>query len=142
MTPAIIIIAYAVVKSQYCIRPTSAAWQQFDTRLEEASQTLGASHLFSTWKVVLPAVTPGVLAGATIAFISCMHDISLTILLSHPQWDPLSLRIYREIEAGRMSRSCAYSVVLLLATMIPYWLISWLQRRRQGHALDMTLLDV
>jgi spermidine/putrescine transport system permease protein len=50
----------------------------------EASQDLGASRLRTFWTVIFPLALPGVLAGATFAFVLSLGDFLSPLLIGGP----------------------------------------------------------
>jgi spermidine/putrescine transport system permease protein len=49
-----------------------------DQSLEEASRDLGAGAVVTFWKVTLPSIMPGVMAGALLAFALSIDDYIIT----------------------------------------------------------------
>src|SRR3954469_9957119 len=64
-----LVAGHTLVTIPYVVRTTLAVLHNFDVRLEEAAQNLGASPGRTFFEVTLPLVKPGVLAGAIFAFI-------------------------------------------------------------------------
>ena len=118
-TLTIVVIAYVFKKAAFCIQPTRASIQQFGQGLEEASSLLLAPRSFTFCRVTAPFLLPGIVVGAILIYISTIHDLSITIMLSAPEWTPLSLYIFREIEAGRIFMASAYSIILIVLVLIP-----------------------
>ena len=56
----------------------------FDRSLEEASADLGASQWQTFWNVTVPYMTPGIVAGALLAFTLSLDDFVITFFTSGP----------------------------------------------------------
>src|ERR1044071_10510275 len=67
---------------QTCALPISL--EHIPRNLVEASHDLGASPLQTFWRVILPLSIPGVLAGATFAFVLSLGDFLAPLLLGGP----------------------------------------------------------
>lgn len=119
-TATLVVLAYVVTRVPYGVRSTLASFQQIGTSMEESSKTMGGTDILTLFKVTVPLVLPGVLAGAIMVFISCMQDVAITLMISPPDWYPASVFVFHEIEAGRMFDASAYGIVLLFLIMIPY----------------------
>jgi len=63
-----LVIALAHVLVPFMVLAVWAALQRLDPQIENAAQSLGASHATVLRRVVLPQVMPGVLSGAIIVF--------------------------------------------------------------------------
>ena len=57
----------------------------FDRSIEEAAMDLGANELVTFWRVTLPTILPGVLAGALLAFTLSIDDYVITYFTAGPR---------------------------------------------------------
>ena len=100
----IIVIAYAVRRLPYALRSCTAALQQLHISLEEAAENLGASKNRTIYRVVVPLMAGGILAGFVTSFITAAVELSATLLLTTSQGQaPMSYGIYLYMQsiAGR-----------------------------------------
>jgi spermidine/putrescine transport system permease protein len=67
-------IAHVMISIAYVAITVRARLAGFDRRVEEAAQDLGATPWVTFWKVTLPLIFPGVLAGALLAFALSIDD--------------------------------------------------------------------
>lgn len=119
-TVYIVVLAYIVTRVPYGVRSTLASFQQIGGSMEESSKTMGATMDLTLAKVTVPLVLPGVLAGAIMVFISCMEDVSITLMCCPPRWYPASIYVFHEINKGALFEASAYGVILLGLVLIPY----------------------
>lgn len=89
-----LIIGHVLVTSPYVIGTVSAALTGFDISLEEAARSLGASPWQTFRKVTLPVITPGIIAGATFAFIVSFGQFDVSLFLAPPDATPLPMALY------------------------------------------------
>ena len=73
-----IIIAHVMFNIAYVAVTVRARLAGFDRALEEAAGDLGASPWTTFWRVTLPLIFPGVLAGALLAFALSIDDFVIT----------------------------------------------------------------
>lgn len=93
-TLAGLIIGHVLVTCPYVIGTVSAALTGFDISLEEASRSLGANSWQTFRKVTLPVITPGIIAGATFAFIVSFGQFDVSLFLAPPDATPLPMALY------------------------------------------------
>jgi len=60
----------------------AATLQGFDTRLEQAALSLGASRLTALRRITLPLIAPGVLSAALFAFLTSFDELLIPLFLS------------------------------------------------------------
>ena len=74
-----VIVAQAFVAMPFLVITVEAAFRQLDTRLEDAARTLGASRWYVFRRVTLPAIRPGLVAGAVLAWARALGEFGATI---------------------------------------------------------------
>lgn len=89
-----IVLAHAFYNGPLVARMTQGAWERLDPALEESARTLGASPLIVFRDVTLPAVLPGILSGAVMAFIYCFMSFPIVLSLGGARFSTLEVEIY------------------------------------------------
>lgn len=100
----IIVIAMTVRRLPYALRSCVAAIQQVSVMLEEAAENLGATKPRTVWRIVIPLMSGGILAGFVTSFATAAVELSATIMLVARESDaPLAYGIYEFMQsaAGR-----------------------------------------
>jgi molybdate transport system permease protein len=95
------IIAQTFVAMPFLILTVEAAFRQQDTRFEDAARTLGASRWYVFARVTLPAIRPGLIAGAVLAWARALGEFGATITFAgnfpgRTQTMPLAIYIANE----------------------------------------------
>jgi spermidine/putrescine transport system permease protein len=72
------------IYTPFTILPIYAALEHIPRNLVEASQDLGATPAQTFWRVIFPLSIPGVVAGATFAFVLSLGDFIAPLLLGGP----------------------------------------------------------
>ncbi len=83
-SPFAVVLTLTHIYTPFVFLPIYASLEHIPRRLVEASQDLGASPLETFWRVILPLSIPGVLAGATFAFVLSLGDFLAPLLLGGP----------------------------------------------------------
>ena len=78
-TTAGVIVAQTFVAMPFLVLTVEAAFRQVDTRYEDAARTLGASRWYVFRRVTLPAIRPGLVAGAVLAWARALGEFGATI---------------------------------------------------------------
>jgi spermidine/putrescine transport system permease protein len=102
----------------------------FDRSIEEAAMDLGANGLKTFWRVTLPMIMPGVMAGALLAFTLSLDDYVITFFTAGPGSSTLPLRIYSMIRHAVTPEINALST-LWVVTVFMILLVGQLLQKRQ-----------
>src|SRR6478752_5855950 len=73
-----IVVAHDMFSLAYVAVTVRARMAGMDQSLEEAARDLGAGPVVTFWKVTLPSIMPGVMAGALLAFALSIDDYIIT----------------------------------------------------------------
>ncbi len=137
----IIVIAYAVRRLPYALRSCTAALQQLHISLEEAAENLGASKNRTIYRVVVPLMAGGILAGFVTSFLTAAVELSATIMLVTAQSNaPMSYGIYLYMQsiAGRGPGAALGVVAVITVALGTYFSNRLIRSRATGH--DSTML--
>jgi spermidine/putrescine transport system permease protein len=83
-SPFAVVLTLTHIYTPFTVLPIYAALEHIPRNLVEASHDLGASPLQTFWRVIFPLSIPGVLAGATFAFVLSLGDFLAPLLLGGP----------------------------------------------------------
>jgi spermidine/putrescine transport system permease protein len=102
----------------------------FDKSIEEASMDLGANELVTFWRVTLPTIMPGVLAGALLAFTLSLDDYVITYFTAGPGSTTLPLRVFSMVRFAVTPEVNALSTLWVLTVFVILLVGQVAQRRR------------
>jgi len=111
------VIAHTTFNLAYVAVVVSARLQGLDRSIELAAQDLGASPVRAFWKVTMPAILPGVVSGAVLAFTLSFDDFVITYFTTSPGDATLPMRIYSMVRFAVTPEINALSTVILLASL-------------------------
>lgn len=117
-TALIMIIAFVVRKLPYTVRSGSAFLQQMDPSVEEASISLGVSPMKTFVKVTARIMAPGVLSGAILSWITCINELSSSVMLYGGKTSTISVAIYTEVVRNSYGTAAALASILTVSTVI------------------------
>jgi spermidine/putrescine transport system permease protein len=83
-SPFAVVLTLTHIYTPFTFLPIYAALEHIPKNLIEASQDLGASRIKTFWRVIVPLSIPGILAGATFAFVLSLGDFLAPLLLGGP----------------------------------------------------------
>ena len=116
-TAAIMIISYVVRKLPYTVRSGSAFLYQMDASVEEASVSLGVSPMKTFFKVVARLMLPGILSGAILSWITCINELSSSVMLYGGKTSTISVAIYQEVMRMSDGTAAALASILTVSTV-------------------------
>ncbi len=97
----IIVIALTIRRLPYALRSCMAALQQVSIMLEEAAENVGATKSRTVWRIVVPLMSGGILAGFVTSFATASVELSATIMLVATESDaPLAFGIYEYMQSA------------------------------------------
>ena len=117
-TAAIMIISYVIRKLPYTVRSGTAFLYQMDPYVEEASINLGVSPLKTFFTVTARMMLPGVMSGAVISWITCINELSSSIMLYSGKTSTISIAIYQEVTHMNDGPASALATILTVSSMI------------------------
>lgn len=124
-------LGHAVLGVPYVVAMVTSALSNYDRSVERASMSLGVGPVMTFFKVTLPLIRGGVIAGAAAAFLISFDNISLSLFIT--RGDTLPLRLMQQLLAYADPSVSAISTLLVLASLllmlllVPFGL--WRKRR-------------
>ena len=83
-SPFAVVLTLTHIYTPFTILPIYATLEHIPRNLVEASHDLGATRVQTFWRVIFPLSIPGVVAGATFAFVLSLGDFISPLLLGGP----------------------------------------------------------
>ena len=117
-TAAIIIVSLVIRRLPYTLRSSSAILYQISPSVEEASISLGASPLKTFFKITAVMMLPGVLSGAILSWITCINELSSSVILYTGGTKTMSVAIYTEVIRASYGTAAALSTILTVTTVV------------------------
>ncbi len=126
------VIAAVVVSFPLMYQSASAAFQNYDSNVENAALTMGASRLKVFFTISFPLAWPGLLAGTVLSFARALGEFGATLMIAGyipGQTDTIPLAIYFAVESGRMEQAKMWVLIIVaLGFSSTLWLNWWTKR--------------
>lgn len=113
-----LIIAHTTFCFPFVLVGVQARLEGLDPALEEAAMDLGATPIVAFWKVILPYLTPAIVAGALMAFTLSFDEYIVTLFTTGPDSQTLPLKVYGMARKGLDPQLNALSAIFVLATIV------------------------
>ena len=131
----ILLVSYFIRHLPYPVRSCTAMLQQIDTRVEEASISLGVPPFRTFLRVTVPLMFPAIVSGATLAWITTVGELSSSILLYSGPWATMSVEIFTQVFSNHFGTASALASILIVAAVIPLFLTYRILGERSRFAL-------
>lgn len=102
-----------------------------DPSIEEAAHDLGAGAWQTFWRITLPMMLPGVIAGGILAFTLSLDDFVVSYFTTGPGATTMPILIYTSVRRGITPDINALSTLMILVSVIATIGVTWMQRPRQ-----------
>ena len=113
-----ILIAHITFSLPYVILTVLPKLRQTDKNLAEAAQDLGCRPVTAFFKVVLPAIMPGIITGLIMAFTLSLDDFIITYFTSGPGFQTLPIAIFSMTKKRIKPDMYALSAIVFLSILI------------------------
>ncbi|MGE0710191.1 MAG: ABC transporter permease [Planctomycetota bacterium] len=113
---ALLVLVYFIRRLPYSVRSSAGILAQLDPALEEAAASLGASAARGFWRVTLPLMTPGIVSGALLAWVTSVNELSASIVLYVGRTVTMPVKVYLQVLDGSFGPAAALATILLGAT--------------------------
>jgi spermidine/putrescine transport system permease protein len=127
---AYLIIAHSAFCIPFAYLPIRARLEGMDLTLETAAADLYATPWRTFRRVTLPLLTPGIAAGAMLAFVISLDDVIITEFVKSAGQDTLPTYMLGQIRRAITPEVNAISTALLVLTVLLLTLFYLLTRRR------------
>jgi sulfate transport system permease protein len=136
-TRAGVLLALAFETLPFVVRAVQPVLLTIEPDAEEAARCLGARPLTTFNRIVLPAITPAILAGAALAFARAVGEFGSVVLLSGNipyRTEVAAVHVFTLVESDDSGGAAAVSVVLLALSLLVLAALNLIQRGRSRRA--------
>ncbi len=125
-----LVLAHTALGFPFVVVNVAASLRTLDETVEQAARGLGAGPLYTFFRVTLPLILPGVVAGALFAFITSWDEVVVALFLSTPLMQTLPVVIWAQVKNDvDPTVAAASTLVSALSLLI---LCSWLLVRSRA----------
>ncbi|MFM9972093.1 MAG: ethanolamine ammonia-lyase reactivating factor EutA [Burkholderiales bacterium] len=127
----IMFIAYVTRFMPYGLRYNMTSMLQIHKELEESAAMSGASWGSTFWRIVLPLLKPGLIAGWIYVVIVSVRELSSSILLYGPGKEVISIVIWEFWQNGQYVELSALGVMMIVS-LFCFVMLAQLASRKLG----------
>ena len=117
-TLSLVVLAHMIHFMPQALGPEAAALARLNPHLEEVARSLGHSPASVLRRVVLPLLRPGVLAAASLVFLTSIKELPSTLLLSPTGFRTLATLTWMSAAEGFFARAALPGLVLLAVSAV------------------------
>jgi sulfate transport system permease protein len=131
-----VVLALLFVTLPFVVRAVQPVLLELDTEMEQAAESLGASRRTVFRRIVLPNLTPAIIAGGGLAFARAVGEFGSLVLITGNvpfETQAASVFIFGQVESDDSTGAAAVSVVLLLVALVVLLFFGWLSKRALRH---------
>ncbi len=113
-----ILAAHVFYNATIVIRIVGNAWATMDSRLTDASRSLGANPFQTLQRVTLPLLRPSIFAATLLVFLFDFTSYGVILLLGGPKFATLEVAIYiQALQMLNLPAASILSMIQLLCTL-------------------------
>ncbi|AMQ07677.1 MULTISPECIES: iron ABC transporter permease [Sporosarcina] len=129
-----VIVVHTFTMYTYFYLTASAAIKGLDPSLEEAATNLGASRIRIWRKIILPMLTPSIVAAALLVFMISMASYTAPLIFGVER--TMTMQIYLSRTNGNLDMAATQSTILSFVSISFLIIMRWYQNRRNYQNLS------
>jgi molybdate transport system permease protein len=130
-TTLAVVMAQVFVSSPFYIRQARTSFEDVDPAFENAACTLGASRVYTFFRVTLPMACSGLISGAIMAFARSLGEFGATIMFAgnfQGRTQTMPLAIYTAMQ-GNLKAALCLALILVVFSFLVILAVKILTRR-------------
>jgi sulfate transport system permease protein len=135
-TRVAVVMALLFVTLPFVVRAVQPVLLELDREMEQAAESLGAGRATVFRRIILPNLTPAIIAGGGLAFARAVGEFGSLVLLTANipfKTEAASVFIFSQVESDSIVGAAAVSVVLLVVALVLLLFFGWLSKRALRH---------
>lgn len=129
-----VIVVHTFTMYTYFYLTASAAIKGLDPSLEEAATSLGAGRIRVWTKVILPMLTPSIIASSLLVFMISMASYTAPLMFGVER--TMTMQIYLSRTNGNLGMAATQSMILSFVSISFLLIMRWYQNRRNYQNLS------
>ncbi|MCK9513378.1 MAG: sulfate ABC transporter permease subunit CysT [Pigmentiphaga sp.] len=127
-----IVLAMTFTSIPFIVRAVQPVLEDLDHDVEEAARLLGATPMQTFWRVLLPALTPALVTGASQSFVRSLGEFGAVIMIAGNipfETEVTSLMLFVRLQEFNYPAAAAIASVVLFASLLLLFLLQVAQSR-------------
>ena len=126
-----VILAHSVLGIPFVIITVTATLVGFDNSLTRASANMGAGPVKTFFKVQMPLIMPGVVAGGLFAFITSFDEVVVIMFVGSSKQKTLPWQMFIGLKEQISPTILAVATILVCMSIALLVTLEWLRRRSE-----------
>ena len=119
----LLILAYVIHFGAQAMKASQVAVAAVPSGIEDAGRVLGVSRWQRFWRLEMPLMRPGLLAGGGLVLLSTMKELPASLLLAPAGFQTLAMKIWGATESAYFGDASVLSLTLIALSGILTWLL-------------------
>jgi iron(III) transport system permease protein len=125
----LVMIGYAIITFPLALSCMKTSVRQAPPRLTTVGRSLGRSAPYVFFRVTLPLIAPGLVAGFCLVFLTASTELTATLVLQPPDAMTLTTQFWAFQSETAYGAAAPYGLVIILLSMVPGTLLAiWFDR--------------
>lgn len=124
-----LLYAYLIRFMAVSINPLEGHFKQQCAKVDEASRSLGRSHIYTLFRVNIPVLRPAILSALLLVFLDVMKELPLTLILRPFNFDTLATTAFDFANDEMLRESASASLLIVISGIVPILLLHKLIKR-------------
>jgi len=126
-----VILAHAALGTPFVVITVTATLAGFDQSLIRAAYNLGASPTVTFFKIIVPLILPGVIAGALFAFITSFDEVVVILFVGSYEQRTIPWQMFSGIREQISPTILAVATLLILVSILLLASLELIRRRNE-----------
>jgi molybdate transport system permease protein len=116
-----LLLVSVLINLPFMVQPIARSFESVDHSLREAAWVGGLSKLKTFWKIELPLVSRGIIAGSAMTFAHTLGEFGVVLLVGgniESKTRTLSIAIYDKVQAFEMQAAHAMALTLVTFSLL------------------------
>lgn len=118
-----LVFAYVVLFLPLAVGVVRSSVNAIPVPLEDVAGSLGSGRVRTFVRVIAPLAMPGILAGASLVFLSVAKELPATLMLRPTGTETLASAMWAHTEVAAYSQAAPYAAMLVVVAVIPAFVL-------------------
>jgi iron(III) transport system permease protein len=118
-TLPMLLLAYGILFIPQAVGAVRASLLQIHPHLEEAARGLGRRPVQVFTAITLPLLRPGLVAGASLVFLTTMKELPATLILAPIGFKTLATAVWSAVSEAFFAQAAAPALLIVLMSSLP-----------------------
>lgn len=127
-----VLLAHVFFSIPFVVLTVLPKLKELDPNLYDAALDLGCNHVTAIFKVIIPSIKTGIIAGALIAFTMSIDDFVISYFTTGNGFNNVSIWIYARIGRKSFSKGVyAYNTMVTVITITTLFIVNRLHNKKR-----------